>query len=270
MKMPWPCTFTRLRKLFSIWPVLFCLMLISPQLLGQRLDFSHENPEEFLSKINYLTEGLALEEKAEAQMVIDSFSALWLSERLSAERREMVISTLNQIQTLRLRPWPEQAIYFKGVLAVLNTLEPKVNFDAWHKSFQSMMNIQQQRRLLRYWESSYDLFKNNVIFSSNVVKWVLQNNNFYLAYSENTPKVIFRETNLKCYSQGDSTVVYNTRGEIYPLDDKLTGQGGKITWQRARLSGDSVWADLSNYSINLTSSRWEADSVTFHNRYFFR
>ncbi len=267
-----PCSFClkSLRQLFPSWLVVTFFILISNQLLGQRIEFSRENQDDFLRQLNYLTEGLARTERTEAQQIIDSFSVLWQSARLSDSRKDVVVSTLNRMQTLRLRPWPEQALYFKGVLAVLKTLEANTNFDVWHESIQPLMKIQQQRRLQRYWEATLQLFADNILYASNIVKWTLVNNNYVLSYHDNTPRVIFRQSDLKCYSQGDSTVIVNTRGEVHLLDDKLTGRGGKITWQRARLHPDTVWADLADYTINLTAARWEADSVRFHNLHFFR
>jgi len=47
------------------------------------------------------------------------------------------------------------------------------------------------------------------------------------------------------------------------------GENGKVNWERAGYSSDSVYAELKQYSIEMKSSDYQADSVVFYNYKFF-
>ena len=246
------------------------VLLLSTAAYSQRVEFTRDNDEEFLEQLNYLTNGLERQARNEAQLVIDSFSVLWQSEFMTTVKKEMVFETLDAMQNLRLRPWPEQAVYFQSVIGVAKTENAAINFEAWHQSFQSLLTLQTQRRLTRHWELGVLLFRENVIYASNVVKWVLRHNNYSLSFDDGQALIIIEPGDLVCYAQDDSTVIYNTRGQMHMAEEKFIGRGGRITWERAGLDPGVVYADLAHFEINLPAARWQADSVTFSNRNYFQ
>lgn len=251
---------------------LLILLLFSvylPGSLAQKIEFSRENNELFIGQMSYITQGLEREKKNEAQMIVDTFAALWMSDSLLDTQKEWIFNTLDAMQNLRLRPWPEQSVYLAAMLGIFNTKEPNQNFQVWHESFQPLMNLQNRTKLLEFWDTSLRLFQNNTLYYSNVVRWDLRNNDYVLDNTDSIPKIIFKESDLICYAQDDSTIIYNTHGEVHILDKLLYGEHGKITWDRVNLPSDTVYATLKKYTINLTYARWDADSVTFQNKYFF-
>jgi hypothetical protein len=252
---------TRITVLFLV------IFLFSINSFAQQ--FNRENIEEFITQLAFIPSSAEREAKVEAQKVIDSLSILLRSEAFNATQKEMIFNTLDAMQNLRLRPWPEQGLYLIGLTGILGTMDAQTNFDVWHQSFQSLLNIQSQSRLIKFWKTSVNLFQKNIMFSTNQVKWVMQNNNYELSYENNIPRVIFRGGDIKCFAQDDSTVIYNTKGEIHILEETFYGKSGKLSWERVELHPDSVFAMLSNYRIPLTNSNWEADSVNFYNRHFF-
>jgi hypothetical protein len=249
--------------------ILLCVAVYLPATHAQKIEFNRESNEEFIAQMNYVTEGLERESKNEAQILVDSFAALWMSETLVETQKEWIFNSLDAMQNLRLRPWPEQSVYLAALLEVFNTRDPDKNFQVWHESFQPLLNLQNRTKLLEFWDASLQLFQNNTLHYSNVVRWDLQNNDYVLDNTDSIPKIIFRGGDLICYAQDDSTIIYNTHGEVHILDKILYGEHGKITWERVDLPSDTVYANLNQYTINLTYARWEADSVTFYNRYFF-
>lgn len=258
----------RLRVKYLIFIALS--LLVFTQGYSQRMEFVRDNDEEFISQLAYFLENLDRNERLLAQEMVDSFAVVWNSETLLEDQKEWIFNTLEEMQELRLRPWPEQASYVKGVMNVLKTKEADVNFGVWHESFQPLMNLQSQSRLLSYWEASNHLFTDNVLYQSNIVKWQIKNNDYVLAYDDEIAKVIFSGGDLICFAQDDSTLIYNTRGELHLMEEKFFGKGGKVTWERVELHPDTVFANLDNYAINMPTARWDADSVTFYNRFFFQ
>jgi hypothetical protein len=235
-----------------------------------RIQFNRENADVFFAQLGYITQGLERSERLKAQQLIDTLSLLWKNDFFTSEQKNTIIGTLEQIQTLRLRPWPEHAFYIDGLNALMRTREPESNFDIWHKSFQSLLSIQAQRRLVKFWESTINLFRNNIIYSSNLVRWKLQNNQYSLVYENNSPLVIFHGGDIVCYSQRDSSIIYNTRGVVDIMEETFTGNSGKVNWQRVKIDPAMVYATLGNYRIKLSSANWEADSVYFYNAQYFK
>ena len=83
---------------------------------------------------------------------------------------------------------------------------------------------------------------------------------FYVAVSNAT---------LTCYSQKDSTEIYNVTGKYYPEIQQFRGTKGIVTWEKAGYSRKDVFAELSDYSINLTKSSFTIDSARLtHSTYF--
>ena len=79
------------------------------------------------------------------------------------------------------------------------------------------------------------MIKENVLFESGSVKWKVKNNTlkflhdtaFYVAVSNAT---------LTCYSQKDSTEIYNVTGKYYPEIQQFRGTKGIVTWEKAGYS----------------------------------
>lgn len=245
-----------------------CLLLVFNLQAQQIKSFTQED-EIFLGELSQLFQGLERQERVQAQARLDTFALLWRSGTLMADQKQLVYNTLNSMLGMRLRPWPDYALYLNGVIKVLQSREADRNFTVWHQSFENMLNINSQRRLLSYWQKTLDLFENQIIFRSSTVRWQLRHGSFHLVWDGLSPAVAFSGVNLLCYAQNDSTMIFNTSGKAFLLEDRMEGQGGRLTWERVLLDPQKVYADLSRYAINLTMARFEADSVTFFNTYFF-
>jgi len=239
------------------------------QSFGQSVERFSENDDEFILQINRLIEDIDRQERNQAILVIDTFSTVFTGEFLDSDQKERVVNTMNSMRGLRLRTWPDYIMYLDGVVKVFNTPQSKQNFDAWHDSFQPLMNRASMQRLLGYWQRTLDLFEKNIIFSSATISWHLRSNEYTLNYDDGKTWLSFQNSDLVGYAQGDSSVIYRTSGKVDFNEDRLEGRGGKITWERVQLHPDEVFANLSDYSLNLAVARYEAESVTFYNRNFF-
>lgn len=256
----------------SFYPLFLILLLWGFQAVQaqQRLSSFSENNQEFIEQLNSLLANLDRQERQRAQAYLDSFAVVWQSETMLENQRVWVRNTLNQMLGMRLRPWPDYALYLEGVVKVLRTQHADRNFEVWHESFQNLMNTSQQRRLLAYWQKSVNLFDENLLFSAASVNWRLRSPNYTLSFERGVPEVVFQGNDLLCFSQGDSIVILNTSARVNLLEDKLTGSGGRVTWERVLLDPARVYANFTNYEINLAVARFEADTVTFYNLDFFR
>lgn len=249
--------------------LLFLIIFSSISLKAQVKTFTSEDAI-FIQELNALVETLGRDDRAKAQQYLDTFTVVWNSDIMEENQKQWVYRTMNQFHSLRLKPWPDYALYLQGVIGVLHSQHAEINYDIWHQSFQSLLNTQNQRRLISYWEKSLNLFNNNIIYASSTVEWQLKDTNYILHFDDNVLKVEFSNNQLMCIAQGDSSIIYNTSGKVHLMEDILYGQQGKFTWERVELDPSRVFAQLHNYEIALSYARFEADSVLFHNYDFFQ
>ena len=107
------------------------------------------------------------------------------------------------------------------------------------------------------------MFDGNVIFKSSSTTWKSSNNRFKFTYDKE-PIIVFEEMNLKCYSKNDSSVLYNTKGVYYPMTSTWKGNNGRLTWERAGLAKEEVYAEIKGYKISMKSAGFTADSALFY------
>ena len=249
--------------------ILIILLSVTAMSQNQRIQGFSENDEEFILELSVLVDGLDRQERLRAQVYMDTFAAVWHSDLLNKDQKTVIKRTMNSLVGLRLRPWPDYMQYLNGVVKVIQTPQGDRNFDAWHAGFRPLLNANNLQRLTNFWQKNIDLFDENIVFSSSSVRWQLRDNNYLLSFEDGNFWISFQDTDLVCYSQGDSTVIYNTSARINLNEEKLWGQGGKITWERVALDPDKVYAIMGEYEINIAISRFEAESVTFYNLNFF-
>ncbi len=170
---------------------------------------------------------------------------------------------------MRLRPWPNKSLYIENLIGVINTVNSEQNFEALHEGFEGLLDLRNQRRFLSYLERSLVLFKDDLLFKSNVVEWRFSNQDYHFEF-DSVLKARFDKTgDLICYSMGDSIAIRQTSGVLYLDDQRWVGGSGKYTWERVNLSPDSIYAEFDSYDIDLTRARFNIDSVRFTNSDFF-
>jgi hypothetical protein len=75
--------------------------------------------------------------------------------------------------------------------------------------------------------------------------------------------VIIKNATLTCYSQKDSTEIYNASGVYYPDIQQFRGTGGRVTWEKAGYAKEDVFAEMDNYIINPAKNSFSVDSARF-------
>ena len=129
-----------------------------------------------------------------------------------------------------------------------------------------MLNIKQKKRAKDFLKFSEYFFKDKSIYVASLTPgstiWKTSNRDFEITYTKE-PVFHFPNTDLKCFSKNDSSIVYNTSGDFFPLKSIWIGKGGKMDWQRAKLDKETVYATLKKYNISLKSTSFNSDSAPF-------
>jgi len=120
----------------------------------------------------------------------------------------------------------------------------------------------------RYFKSTGSMIKENVLYGSGIVRWKVKNSNLQFLH-DTVFYVTFSDATLTCYSQHDSTEIYNVTGVYYPELQIFRGARGVINWKKAGYAREEVFAELTDYSINLTKNSFTIDSASLtHSTYF--
>ncbi|PCH93298.1 MAG: hypothetical protein COB85_07350, partial [Bacteroidetes bacterium] len=190
------------------------------------------------------------------------------TQKLTDGQIEFVYETSNAMLKKRLKPSPHFRDYLLTLINLTTTGQSEVSFSAWQKSLNKLIETARSRKIVAYLDFSNKLFAQDVLYKSNSVTWAAGNRNYSFEF-DSLPKIVFQKVDLKCYSKGDSSIIYGTSGAYYPTSKLWVGKGGKVTWLRCDVDEKIVRATLSNYKIPLKSASFIADSVIFYNTNYF-
>jgi len=201
---------------------------------------------------------------------LNKFLVRWDSTAFSNEIKEKIINVSSQLSARQMRPAP----HFNDFLVTLNYLID-YNHDipfatTWLKGVSDIAFSQKftNDNIDKYFKSSSSMIKENVLFESGSVKWKVKNNTLKFLH-DTAIYVSVSDATLTCYSQKDSTEIYNVTGVYYPETQQFRGTRGVVTWEKAGYSRKDVFAELTDYYISMTKSSFTVDSARLtHNIYF--
>jgi hypothetical protein len=202
---------------------------------------------------------------------LNAFLVRWDSAAFSKENMVKIIDVSSQLSARLMRPVP----HFNDYLTTLNYFivykRDAAFFTNWLTGLSEIIFSPRftNDNIDKYFKNTGSLIKENVLFESGSVKWKVKNNTikflhdtvFYVAISDAT---------LTCYSQKDSTELYNVTGIYYPETQQFRGAKGIVTWEKAGYSREDVFAELSNYTINTTKSSFTIDSARLRHATYFK
>src|SRR5450759_4762638 len=201
---------------------------------------------------------------------LNKFLVRWDSTTFSNEIKEKIINISSQLSARQMRPAP----HFNDFLVTLNYLidyNRDIPFaTTWLKGVSEIAFSQKftNDNIDKYFKSSSSMIKENVLFESGSVKWKVKNNTLKFLH-DTAIYVSVSDATLTCYSQKDSTEIYNVTGVYYPETQQFRGTRGVVTWEKAGYSRKDVFAELTDYYISMTKSSFTVDSARLtHNIYF--
>lgn len=245
----------------------FILNLLVIGLFGQRTSKFSTNYEAFFMELTSFFEGVEKkEEKKEGKEIIEKFTLVW--QALSPQKKDAFIANCNRMIDRKMRPFPHFKTYISCIMNFENTRQNESNFKVFHEVLEKLIDKSRGRHYMEFLEFCENLFLDNTLYNSPTTRWTTDNSAYELKYSD-VPYLVINSLNLTGYANNDSTIIYNTKGVYYPLENIWKGDGGLITWERAGLERHMVWAEIKKYEINTRFSKFEIDSVTFYNKDFF-
>jgi hypothetical protein len=252
-----------MKKLFYF--IFFLLSLCSYQVVMA------QTPKKFTpDKVMFLKEmQLFLESsiKKDADDLMEKFEPVWQSEKFTAEQQKTIYSFSNDMLRKRMKPFPDFSNYLTALIGFANSGQSNESFKNWHLSLEKGLSSS-TKRLSDYIEDCNTLFAKNKIFESPSVSWVSGSTSYRFEF-DSMAKVIFPSSTLTCLAKGDSSVIENTVVTYYPNLKKIIGVGGTVNWVRGGIGATEAYANINQYSIDVTGSEYTIDTVTFfYKRYF--
>lgn len=249
-------------KLTKLIPLFFIVVFFSAKSYGQQT-FSTDSTKFLKEIVGYF----AQVNREDAKAFEKQFEPIWFGGKFTPTIRANVYSTANLMVQKRLKPYPEIKNYMLSVMYAVNSGFTGKKFDDWHVIVDKTLAEKNKSRFEDFIETSSKIFRDNTIFESSSTIWKANNNKFTFVF-EGEPKIIFDEFDLKCVAKNDSSVLYKTKGTYYPYSSLWEGNKGTITWERADLPRDKVYAEIKKYKISMKSTGFTADSTLFYSEYF--
>lgn len=250
--------------------ILFLLIFIGKSFSQQIKGFPNES-EDFLNKYSQMLQKYSSDKKA-TKIFIDSLTIVWENGMFTDDMKKTVYKTANSLTKKRALPFPHYNNYIQSVYEFVKTNHDFNSYLNWDKALNYM--IDEKKITIRgiddFLDMSVNLLATNSIYKSPSTEWRASNNDFKFKFDKSTVKIIFGETDITCYAKQDSVKILQTKGVYYPLEkNKWEGVNGVVTWERAGFKPNEVYANLYRYEISMNQSKYEADSVSFVNTFYF-
>lgn len=206
----------------------------------------------------------------EQSILLNSFISTWDSTIFTTEIKNGIISASNSLVLKRMRPNP----HFTGYLGtIMNFVNYDVDFnklEQWITGLNGVAVAQSAsvNSLHSFITTTGELISDSLLYSSRSASWKILSNKFSFE-NDSVFKIIVPETDLLCYTNYDSTLIYNTSGVYIPITQLWHGVRGRVTWEKAGYDPGEVYADIDKYTLDMTNSAFEIDSAEFSNSIYF-
>lgn len=254
-------------KKFLIFTV--SLLFVLPFAKAQLKEFS-KDVNKFVPEMTSLYTAIENKDqrKTGEEFMLTKFTPFWNGGTLSEKMKLDVIDNCNKMLKRKMKVNPHFTAYMKSLMNLGESGKMMSTFDSWHATLSLLMEKSTSNPFLDFLETSDSLFLKNYLYSSNTTIWQSSNNNYEFKFDKE-PLVIFPSLVLTCYANKDSSVILDCKGTLYPLQKTFVGEKGRVTWERAELKPEDVYAVFNKFSVNLKSREYSIDSVNFYNKDFF-
>ncbi len=201
---------------------------------------------------------------------LDAFALKWDSAAFNPEVMTRIIDISSQLTSRLMRPVP----HFDSYITTLNQFaELKRDAEDFRNWLDGLSEITFNPRytndkIYAFLKNTASTIKDNVLFESSSLKWKVKNYDLRF-YHDTAFYIEVRNAVLTCYSQKDSTEIYDVSGVFFPESQIFSGQKGTITWEKAGYARIDVYAEITDFTISTVKSSFTVDSARlFHSSYF--
>ncbi len=165
----------KLKYLISIAVVFFSLSKATAQL--NPIKQYSENPVVFLEELKTTFEVTNMGKK-EIKEFMEQFTLAWNSPKYNDKLKKATYNSCNLMIKKKLRILPEYKSYLTSIMNFVNSNQSEDNFIAWQECINKILNGKVIKYFSDYLEMSENLFISNTFYTSAVVSYSSNNNNY--------------------------------------------------------------------------------------------
>lgn len=249
------------------FPFVFLLMLPLLSWSQKSGRFSGDSTK-FIGELRLIFANLPDDDKKFIAPYIQEFAQKWDSGLFDTSRKKAIYELCNEMARRKVRHYPDFFNYINLLNIYFNSKQPDRYFHPWSEILLQLIKKKNLRPFSAFIDFSAHLFAEDLLYKSASARWKLKQPEFNFGY-DTVPRLTFLQSDLTCYANDDSLLIFFTRGTYYPLSNIWMGSGGRVDWRRAGYEPGKVYADLRDYQVQMRFARFTADSVSFvYKKYF--
>jgi hypothetical protein len=201
---------------------------------------------------------------------LNAFITKWDSSAFNTGIMTGIIDVSNKLASRQLRPVPHFESFIADLTLFYDLKRSNDEFITWLTGLGEIAVNKpvSNDRVYNFLVNSASILKSNVLYDSPTVKWKVKNQDLLFS-SDTTLFVLVENATLTCYSQKDSTEIYKVSGIYFPFTHIFSGKYGTVTWEKAGYEASDVYAEVSDYSLDITKNNFVIDSARFFNSSYF-
>jgi len=260
-----------MKKYIQILLITLLSILITKEASSQISIFSADKDKYLAEIIAFMNNVDKKSDKKKSKEFEENYPFEWNDVKYTPTHREWMYKISNMMLKNKFKPYPQFDAYLKVMEVITDNSQDLTSFIAWNKSVEKILEKRNSsKKFLDFMDFTSHLYAENNIYYTNTKRWYAGTNNFYFEFiDEKYPILHFPSLTLKCYTNNDSAVIYNTSGVYYPLEQKWIGKDGRVDWQRAGFDKNMVYANIDEYTLNMKHAYFNIDTVEFYNKNYF-
>ncbi len=251
-----------------ILQVILYIFLFPGMLLPQAKPAFSGDPGKFRDELSAYIGSPGQEEQTK---VLNSFIAKWDSSYFSLENMSRIADISSQLAGRQIRAVPQFTQFLQTLIDFCNYKTDDAYLSYWLTGFSELLFNPRfsNESIFRYTRNTSSIIADNLLFKSGSVSWKVKNSKLVFAH-DTLFSIRINDATLTCYSQRDSTEIYNASGIYYPDLQIFKGSKGIVTWEKAGFPKSDVFAEIKNYTINVSRNNFSCDSARLTHKIYFR
>ncbi len=256
------------RRLRAIILTLFVALSVSS--FAQYPKSVPQDSVKYLDGINQLFETVyAKNQQKLVKEFLPGFRSVWFGGQIEDTVRNLIYKNTNELLKRRLPVFPYFYNYLNIVKLYIEQVPEEQSRIEFMHSFDPVIANKRTKPLSGYLKICMGFLQDRSLYVAGSYTWKVYSDEFSFHY-DSVPSFSFEDARLVCAIKNDSSIINDVQGKFFPFDLIWEGHGGKIDWQRAGWSADSVYAMLpANYSFPIDQSNYAIDTVNFYNKFYF-
>jgi hypothetical protein len=207
----------------------------------------------------------------EQSTILKGFISKWDSAAFSKENMSRILDLSSQLTGRQMRAVPQFSQFLKTLNDFCEYKRDDAFLSYWLTGLSELLFSPRYRNetIMRYIANTSLLIKENLLINTGSVKWKVKNANLRFTY-DTAFHIVLDNITLTCYSQRDSTEIYNASGIYYPDLQQFRGTRGIVTWEKAGYPRSDVYAEILDYIIDIKRNTFTCDSARLMHKIYFK